>query len=325
VTLLQRQAATLIAATFSCLLGLAPCHAADGQTGSDYVLAPQDTILIRVPDSAEFGTEKISFRIDDDGYINLPLIGRHRASGRTARQLEAELTEPLKRFYLNPRVAVSVVEFHTEPVSVLGAVTTPGLVRMNGQETLLEILSKAGGVRSDAGQTVVISRGLQNGRLPLPEAADDPSGKYSLARLKLSEITGGPRASANILLKPHDVVTVMRAQMVYVLGDVIRPGGYVLGEKNQMSTLKALALAGGLSRNAAPANARVLRQEEDASERRQISVNLKRIVKNKDADFELRPEDILFVPGDLTKQITIRSIEAMVGIGSNIAIWRGAQ
>ncbi len=314
------------AAIVAFLLLQAPSRAADAQTNStDYVLSAQDTILVRVPDSVEFGSDKISFRIDDDGFVNLPLIGRRRASGRTARQLEGELAEPLKSFYLTPRVSVSVVEFHTDPVSVLGAVTTPGLVRMSGQETLLEILSKAGGLRTDAGQTLVISRGLEYGRLPLPEAVDDPSGKFSLATLKISALTTGTRASANIFLKPHDVVTVMRVQMVYVLGDVVRPGGYVLGEKSEMSSLKALALAGGLLRNAAPANARVLRQEEDASQRKEIPVNLKRMVRNKDADFGLRPEDILFVPGDLTKQITMRTIEAMVGIGSNIAIWRGAQ
>lgn len=309
----------------SILLGGLCCAADVGLNVSSYVLTAEDTIVIRVPDSVEFGAEKTSFRIDDEGYVNLPLIGRRRAAGRTTRQLESELTEPLKSYYLAPRVSVSIAEFHTEPVSVLGAVNTPGLLRMNGEETLLEMLSRAGGLRSDAGQTLTISRRLDQGRLPLPEAADDPSGEFSLAVLKLSEITTGARASANIVLKPHDVVTVMRAQMIYVLGDVGHAGGFVLNERNEMSTLKALALAGGLSHTAAPANARILRHEPGASQRQEIPVNLNRIVKNKDADPDLKPEDILFVPGDLTKKIALRTIEAMVAVGSNIAIWRGTQ
>jgi len=292
---------------------------------SGYLLRADDTILIRVPDSVEFGVEKTSYRVDKEGCVNLPLIGRRQAAGRTTRQLETELTEPLKSYYLEPRVTVSVVEFHTEPVSVLGSVNTPGLLRMNGEETLLEVLSRAGGLRPDAGQNLVISRRLEYGRLPLPEAADDPSGEVSLAELKLSAITTGSRASANIVLKPHDVVTVMRAQMIYVLGDVGHAGGYVLGDKSEMSTLKALALAGGLLRTASPAKARILRHEQGASQRQELQVNLSRIVKNKDADLELRPEDILFVPSDRTKLIATRTIESMVGIGSNILIWRGTQ
>jgi polysaccharide biosynthesis/export protein len=314
------------AALFACLLPAGPCHATDIEKNmAGYLLRADDTILIRVPDSVEFGVEKTSYRVDKEGCVNLPLIGRRQAAGRTTRQLETELTEPLKSYYLEPRVTVSVVEFHTEPVSVLGSVNTPGLLRMNGEETLLEVLSRAGGLRPDAGQNLVISRRLEYGRLPLPEAADDPSGEVSLAELKLSAITTGSRASANIVLKPHDVVTVMRAQMVYVLGDVGHAGGYVLGDKSEMSALKALALAGGLLRTASPAKARILRHEQGASQRQEVQVNLSRIVKNKDADLELRPEDILFVPSDRTKLIATRTIESMVGIGSNILIWRGTQ
>ena len=316
----------LFAAIFACLTAAGPCDAADiGRSTSSYTLAAEDTILIRVPDSVEFSVDKATFRIDKEGCVNLPLIGRRQAAGRTARQLEAELSEPLKSYYLDPRVTVSVVEFHTEPVSVLGSVNTPGLLRMNSDETLLEVLSRAGGLRPDAGQNVAISRRLEYGRLPLPEAADDPSGQFSLAVVKLSEITTGARASSNIVLKPHDVVTVMRAQMIYVLGDVAHPGGFVLGEKSDMSTLKALALAGGLLRTASPPKARILRHEQGGSQRQEFPVNLTRIVKNKDADPDLHAEDILFVPSNLTKQIATRTIEAMVAIGSNIVIWRGTQ
>src|SRR5437868_1320083 len=113
----------MYAAFLACLLLAATCNAADNKTNvPGYLLTAEDTILIRVPDSTEFGAEKAPFRIDAEGGVNLPLIGRRQAAGRTTRQLETELTEPLKSYYLEPRVTVSVVDFHTEPVSVLGEI-----------------------------------------------------------------------------------------------------------------------------------------------------------------------------------------------------------
>ena len=114
---------------------------------SEYVLSPDDTIQIRVPDAEEFSSEKNTYRIDNEGYVNLPLIGRWRVMGMTVRQAETELTQRLKGYYLVPRVSVSVSEQHTLPVSILGSVNNPGLQRLNGHETIVEGLSRAGGLR----------------------------------------------------------------------------------------------------------------------------------------------------------------------------------
>jgi polysaccharide export outer membrane protein len=218
-----------------------------------------------------------------------------------------------------------VGELHTEPVSVLGAVTTAGVQRSNGRETLLEAISRAGGPRNDAGRTVTITRRLEHGRIPLPEAKDDPTGQFSVADLDLELLVSGKRAAANIFLEPHDVVTVARAQMVYVLGEVGRAGAFVINEKADVSVLKALAMAGGLSRMAAPGHARILRHSAGSAPRVDIPVNLSKMMKNSGADVDLHPEDILYVPGDLTKKIATRTIEAAIGMGSNIAVWRVAQ
>jgi polysaccharide export outer membrane protein len=309
---------------------LLAAHSVAGQNAQDrgervdYLLAPEDTILVRVPDAEEFALEKTPYRIDNEGYVNLPLLGRWRAAGRTTSQLETELTQQLKSYYLAPRVAVSVAELHTQPVSILGAVTTPGLQRITERETLLEGLSRAGGLRPEAGRTLTITRRLLYGKLPLPEAKDDPTGQYSIAELALAPIMSGDRAAGNIVLEPHDVVTVSRAQLVYVLGEVARTGGFVLNERDEMTTLKALALAGGLSRTAAPGHARILRRDPGTAQRREIPVNLSKMMKNSTSDMELQAEDILYIPGDLTKKIATRTIEAAIGIGSNIAIWRSA-
>src|SRR5207302_7898783 len=126
---------------------------ADNGDRPAYVLAPEDSIVVRVPVADEFVTEKNPYRIDNDGYVNLPLLGRSKAAGLNVKQLETVLANGLKSYYLDPQVSVSVAEVHTEPVSVLGAVNTPGLQHMIGRETILEGLSRAGGLRTHAGQT----------------------------------------------------------------------------------------------------------------------------------------------------------------------------
>jgi polysaccharide biosynthesis/export protein len=106
---------------------------------------------------------------------------------------------------------------------------------------------------------------------------------------------------------------------------VTKTGAFVLNENEDISTLKALALAGGLSRTAAPASARVLRRSPGTPQRQDIPVNLSSIMKNRASDLPLQPEDILYVPGSLTKKISLRSIEAAFGVGSSLAVWRVAQ
>jgi polysaccharide export outer membrane protein len=316
--------AAAIASAF-CLMAapaIATPEVQDNSERSAYVLCPEDTITVRVPVAEEFATEKNPYRIDNDGYVNLPIAGRWRAAGLSVKQLETELTNRLKTDYLDPQVSISVAEMHTAPDSILGAVNTPGLQRMIGRETILEGVSRAGGLRTDAGQIVTVTRRIEYGRIPLTNAKDDPTGRFSVVDLNLAPIVSGELPAENIVLQPHDVVTVSRARMIYVLGDVSKTGAFVINDKEGISTLKALAMAGGLARNSAPASARILRREPGATLRRDIPVNLSRVMKNKAEDMMLQPEDILYIPSDLTKKIATRTIEAAIGIGSSVAVFR---
>jgi polysaccharide export outer membrane protein len=117
------------------------------------------------------------------------------------------------------------------------------------------------------------------------------------------------------------VITVPRARLVYVLGNVGRPGGYVMTENESMSITQALALAGGWDKTASLSSARVLRAD-GGSEREQIPANLKKIMENKSPDLQLRPDDILYVPNSLSKAISARGVEAAIGIGSGLLIWK---
>ncbi len=287
---------------------------------SSYVLGPEDQITIRALDADEISDKPL--RIDMNGYIRLPMVGRLRASGLTLEQLEAEIVNRLKTYIQQPEVAVSITEFRSQPVSVIGSVNSPGVHQLQGRKTLVEILSLAGGLRNDAGHSVKIVRRLEWGRIPLRSAADDSTGQFSVAQVSLKALMEAKNPDENIVIRPHDVISVPRADMVYVTGQVQRSGGFVLNERETITVLQALSLAGGLDRAASPQNSRILRPSSGAANRAEIAVDLKKILAGKANDVSLQPDDILFIPASTPKRAAIRAAEAAVQIGTGVAIWR---
>jgi polysaccharide export outer membrane protein len=234
------------------LLGAAMLAAPAGAqvTGNDvaasYVLGPNDQLTIRALDAEEISDK--TYRVGSDGDLTLPMIGRVKAAGLTAGELESELVSKLEKYIRRPKVAVTVTEFHSQPVSVIGAVTTPGVIQLQGKKTLVEILSMAGGLRNDAGQSVMITRRKEWGPLPLPGVKEDATGQFSIAELRLKDVLEARIPELNIMIRPEDLISVPRAETIYVLGAVKRAGGFVLNERDALSVLQALSLAGGLER-----------------------------------------------------------------------------
>ena len=212
---------------------------------SGYVLGPDDQIVIRALEGLDLGDKPVL--IGTNGNITLPLIGRVQAAGLTVEQLEAELASRLKAYVQEPQVSVTVTEFRSQPVSVFGAVTTPGVIQLRGRKTLYEVLSMAGGPRETAGSTVSIIRLSEYGPIPLPGAGPDPTGRYSSAELDMQQILDGKNPAANIEIKPHDVISVSQgnARMVYVVGDVQRSGAFNLGSQRTISVLSAVSWPAG--------------------------------------------------------------------------------
>ena len=301
-------------------------HPAAGQiraqdSSNSYELGPDDEITIRALEIAEISDKPV--QIDVSGYIRLPMLGRIKAAGMTPAQLEAAIAERLKAYVLDPEVSVSVTQFRSQPVSVLGAVRNPGVYQLQGRRTLIEVLSLAGGLDQDkAGSSVKITRRLDAGRLPLEGAYDDPNGGFSIAEVSLKAILNADDPAANITLKPHDILTVPRAQLVYVAGQVVRAGGFVLNERKTMTVLEALTLAGGTDRAASPRNSRILRRDADGGERTEIAVNVEKILSGGAPDVPLQPEDILFIPNSAPKRAALRAVEAAVQMGTGVVIWR---
>src|SRR6516162_5275966 len=138
----------------------------DQDVKSTYVLGPDDQISVRALHLQEI-SEKPA-QIDATGAVNLPLIGRIQASGLTVEQLEGKLTERLKVYMNNPQLSVNIVEFRSQPVSVIGSVNNPGVVQLRGHKSLVEVISLAGGLRPSAGYRIEITRKAEWGTLPLP-------------------------------------------------------------------------------------------------------------------------------------------------------------
>ena len=156
----------------SALLALSPRHRPAAPPPSGYVLGPDDQILIRALDGLDLGDKPVL--IGTNGDITLPLIGRLKAAGLTVEQLETELASRLKTYVKEPQVSVTVTEFRSQPVSVFGAVTTPGVVQLRGRKTLYEVLSMAGGPRETAGSTVSIIRLVETAPSPSPAPPPTP-------------------------------------------------------------------------------------------------------------------------------------------------------
>jgi polysaccharide biosynthesis/export protein len=288
----------------------------------NYVLGPDDVISVKALDAEEISNASI--RIDPTGHISLPLLGRLTAGGLTVQGLEKELNARLKTYVREPAVVVTVVEYRSQPVSVIGAVGQPGVHQLEGRKTLVEILAKAGGLRPEAGDAIKITRRVEGGPIPLASATQDPTGQFSVADVSLRDIMQATKPEENILIQPNDVISVPRANLVYVIGDVKKPGGFVLSERRSVLSLQALAMAEGYAPTAAPTRAVIIRPGPTPDANRiEIPVNLKEILSGKRPDVELLPEDILFVPNNAAKTAAKGVIQTALSAATSAFVYRG--
>ena len=292
-------------------------------TGTGYILGPGDIVTVRVIDVDEFAPQNLApVRIDDRGDIRLPIVGRIHAAGSTAQQMEDVICQSLLKVMNDPDVTVALMEAKSHPISVLGAVRNPGVYQITGRETIVEALSIAGGLSPDAGNSVRITRPVHSGVLKLTNVSRDPSDEFYVGDLNLRALMDAKLPKENIELLAEDVITVPKADLVYVVGAVQRPGGFVLSEKEHMSVLQALSLAQGLDHLAATKNARILHQAESGGERSEVPVNLQQILAGQAKDVALGANDILFVPTSATKNVAVRTLETAIQLGTGIAIYR---
>lgn len=301
---------------------LTPDNSAPRQRlSTDYVIGPEDVLDIDVFSVPEL-TKTV--RVANDGTISLALLGHVRAAGFTTEQLRKELERRWGQSYLeNPQVTVFVREFHAQPVSVIGAVERPGIYELKGPRTLIDILSMAGGLAklgTAPGRTIVVTRrGGFGEELQLVEGMNLVGADK--VEINLQRLLYTREAGLNIEIRPFDTISVSRADIVYVVGDVKKPGGFVLADRENVTVLQALALAEGLSGTAAKRQARIIRRDAKGT-RTEIPLDLVKILSGKSQDVELAANDVLFVPVSTGKAAARRGAEAVLGTISGILIYR---
>jgi polysaccharide biosynthesis/export protein len=302
-------------------------------SSQEYRIGPEDVLNINVFEAQELNRE---VRVSASGEISLPLLGAVRAAGLTPRELEFVLQELLHRTYMkDPHVSVFVRDMQSHPVSVMGAVRRPGVFQIRGSRTLLEVLSLAEGLADDAGETVIILRGaVLSGEQDLaadhPTSADQPpsvaqspgevkrmsatlndnqSASENAVQVNLKDLLDSADSRSNPLVHPGDIVKVTRAGVVYVIGEVRKPGGFALKSSERISVLQALALSEGLTRTAAKGDARIIRTVQQSGERKETPIDLGKILSGKAPDPMLEPKDIVFVPNSAAKSTFGRGAE----------------
>lgn len=286
-----------------------------------YVLGPGDQILLHVADMEDI--PQTPLRIDPSGSIDLPLVGRVQVAGLTVEQLHDTLSGKLSKYMHDPDITINLAGMESRPVSVVGEVSTPGIHQLSGPTRLLDVISLCGGLKPDAGPTVLVTRDARWGKLTGAEVTADPLTGSTTATYPLDALLKLKDPERNILMRPGDVVSIPRGELIYVVGDVKKAGGFVLSTHRTMSVTQAVTLAEGLGPDSQPTNARILRPAPQGDGTHTlIPVDVKKIFAGKAPDVQLSADDILFVPHSGFKVGSRRAIEAAIGVTSGILIYR---
>jgi polysaccharide export outer membrane protein len=249
---------------------------------------------------------KTDVRIDSAGKASLPMLGTVTLGGLSVEAAGKLVEQQLKQkgFFNDPHVTVFEKEYATQGISVLGEVQKPGIYPLLGSRNLYDALSVAGGTTPKAGSYVLITR------------RNDP--QHSI-RVPLS--TSAPQSMKdNVTVQPGDTILVSKAGIVYVVGDVRQPGGFVMENGKDLTVVQAIALAQGIGPNAALGAARLVRKTPEGP--KDIPLQLKKILAAKAADPQLQADDIVFVPDSAGKSAFKRGMEAAVQAATGVAIWR---
>ncbi len=287
----------------------------------DYVLGAGDQLALRITDMEELSDKPV--RIDPSGFVDIPLAGRVQAAGLTLYEFKAELSKKLGKYITSPEISVNLSDSGSQPVSVIGAINLPGVHQLSGSKHLLEVISLSGGLKPDAGPLVIVTREARWGGIDGVPSKVDPASGYTTASFSLDSLMSAKAPEDNILMKPDDVVSVPRADLVYVVGDVHKAGGFQLSTHPTISLLQAVSLAEGLGPDHAAKHARVLRPNPGGDGvPRDIPVDVEKIFAGKAPDMQLYANDVLFIPHSGAKVTTRRALEAAIGVTSGLLIYR---
>jgi polysaccharide export outer membrane protein len=263
------------------------------------IIGPNDSVTIQALDEDELNK---TWRVSSTGDLDLPLVGKVRAAGLTSEQLEVNIEEGLKRYIRNPQVTVYISEYQSQPITIAGAVHRPGTFQIEGSKTLLAAVMLTGGPDA-SGPTLILTRPVLAGPIPLPGAHLDAGAEHSSVELRLKDVLDPSTPESNLPMKPGDVVSVAtKPRMVYIIGEVSHPGGVELVTLDSVSVMQVLAAAGGLTKIAAANRSGIMRVDSQGLYTKLASIDLKKVMKGKAEDRLLKPGDIVVVPSSSLKE-----------------------
>lgn len=270
---------------------------------SNLKLSPGFLLDVEVYDEPELSTH---VRVDNEGNISMPFIGSVHVQGKTVLQAEKLVQDKFRKGQIltNPQVSLNVEQYATASVTVLGEVQNPGRIQMLAPHNLQEVLGLAGGETNLAGDSVEVKTPTKNG-------VDDQTYDYNR--------NGGEDSIKDVMIQPGSTITVGRAGIVYVLGAVNRPGGYVMQEGGKLNVAQALSLALGTSMQAKIKSLRVIRHGP-GGQLQDIPVSYRGMMEGKQKPLQLQAEDIVYVPVSKLKA-TFISGAGIVGETSAAAIF----
>jgi polysaccharide export outer membrane protein len=241
-------------------------------------------------------------------------------------QLQEKIAELLKASGLvtYPEVTVSLKEQRSQPITIIGSVKTPQVIQSLRPMSVLEVLSLCGGISEDAGSVLMVTRKVPadvSGKTDSGEP--DPLAAPQTITVDLWDLLNSPTPKDNIMLVGGDIVTVPRAGIFYVVGAVSHPGGFILSnDAEQMTTLKALALASGVTSTAKANEAVIVRKDPATGISKEIPVDLKKLLERKGPDAKMMANDILFVPDSASKRAMHRATDVIISLTSGVAMMR---
>ncbi len=266
-------------------------------------IGPGDMLHLKVLEAPEL---EQSSRVSDAGTLTLILGGKVQVAGLTPAEAAVAIERTLVEgnYVLTPHVSVTTEQTATQNVTILGQVRTPGSYPIATPRPILDVLALAGGLNDLAQRKVTIQRHASKERVD-----------YVLSN------SANAALDANVPVYPGDTVLVPKADVVYVLGDVNRPGGIaIVTNDSKLSALQALSLAGGTPPNAVPSHSRLIRKQADGSHV-ELPLQLSAMQKGKEPDIPLQGDDIIYVPFSYARNMAVGA-GSLVGATSSAAIYR---
>ncbi|HSE26410.1 MAG TPA: polysaccharide biosynthesis/export family protein [Pyrinomonadaceae bacterium] len=261
------------------------------EENDQYVIGPGDVLDIRV-----FGRPQLTrdlVRVDTRGKIRMPLIEEEiQASCRSEASLAEYISAQYLKYVRRPQVDVFIREYNSQPVAIVGAVSKPGRFQLQRQVRLLELLTYAGGPTEKAGRTIQVVHAPNSQRCDNSETSTSDK-ESALSAYGLSDVLAGTDQS-NPFVLPGDVVSVLEADQIFVVGNVIRPSSIPL--KEPLTVSRAIAMSGGVLPYTKMDQVRIIRQPAGDLPKQELIVDLKAIVKKNATDVVLQANDIIDVP-----------------------------